>query len=136
MKTTTEKAIVAYRILNNAKLGKMKDEDKFLIVRAMKQLKPIATAYEDFMKDASDRLKLDGIEAIQEKVQRSEQLTTDEQSVWIKYNTNVAKCVSEELAKDVELSFEQLDEEAMKGLLASNDFNVSEIMYLDEVIGK
>lgn len=135
-KTTTEKAVVAYRILNNAKLGKMKDEDKFLVVRAMKQLRPVATDYDDFIKDAAERLKPEGIEAIQEKVQSNATLSEEERKVWEKYNQDVTKCVQDELAKEKEFTFEALGDEGLKGLLASNDFAVAEIMALDEVIGE
>lgn len=135
MKTTTEKAVLAYRILNNAKLGKMKDGDKFNVVKIMKELKPVATGYDDFIKDAAEKLKPDGIEAIQEKVQCEEKLSSDERKLWDKYNSDVASCVSEELKKEVEFTFQTMSEEGFKGLLASNDFAVGEIMALDDVIG-
>lgn len=136
MKTTTEKAVVAYRILNNAKLGKMKDGDKFNIVKMMKELKPVATAYDEFIKDAAEKLKPEGIEEIQSKVQQQENLNAEEQSIWAKYNSDVAKCVADELAKENEFTFVPLSEEGFKGLLASNDFSVAEILALDEVIGE
>lgn len=136
MKTTTEKAVVAYRILSNAKIGKMKDGDKFNSVKIMKELKPVATAYDDFIKDAAEKLKPEGIEEIQRKVQGNEKLTAEEQKLWDKYNADVAKCVQDELAKEVEFSFQPMSEEGFKGLLASNDLNLAEIMALDEVISQ
>lgn len=136
MKTTTEKAVVTFRILNNAKLGKMKDGDKFLIVRMMKQLRPIATSYDDFLKDAGERLRTEGVEEVQAKVQSGEKLTQEEQNLWNRYNSNVAKCVQEELQRENEFDFQPLSEEGFKGLIASNDFSVAEIMVLDEVISE
>lgn len=149
MKTTTEKAVIAYRILNNAKLGKMKDGDKFNVVKIMKELKPVATSYDDFVKDATEKLKPEGIEGIQEKLapifslppefQRKEikrLLSLDEIEVWDKYNTDVAKCVQDEVAKEHEFTFVPLSEEGFQGLLASNDFSLAEILALDEVIGQ
>lgn len=136
MKTTTEKAVVAYRVLNNAKIGKMKDGDKFNIVRIMKELKPVAIGYDDFIKDAAEKLKPEGIEEIQGKVQGRDALNPEEQKVWDKYNADVAKCVQDELKKEHEFTFVPLSEEGFKGLLSSNDFTLSEIMALNEVIGE
>lgn len=146
MKTTTEKAVIAFRILYGdrhlggtnvgARLGKMKDGDKFNIVKIMRELKPVATSYDDLMKDASEKLKPDGIEEIQRKVQSNEAMTADEQKSWEEYNQKVAKCLEDELKKEVEFSFQPLSEEGMKGLMASNDLNVAEIMALYDVIGE
>lgn len=136
MKTTTEKAVVAYRVLNNAKIGKMKDGDKFNVVKIMKELKPVATGYDDFLKDAAERLKPEGTEELQSKVQGGEQLDAEEQKVWDKYNADIAKCVQEELAKEIEFTFVPLSEEGFKGLLSSNDFSMAEIMALYDVIGE
>lgn len=136
MKKTTEKIVIAYRILNNAKLGKMKDEDKFKVVRIMKAIKPVATSYDDYIKDAAERLSPEGIEAIQMKVQKNEPLSVEENKVWTKYNEDVAKCVQDELAKEIELGCEPLGEEAMTGLISSNDFALAEIIALDDVIGE
>lgn len=135
MKTTTEKAVIAYRILNNAKLGKMKDGDKFNVIKIMRELKPVATSYDDCIKDTADKLKPEGIEKIQGKMQGKEKLDAEEQKVWDKYNSDVAKCVQDELTKEVEFSFMPLSEEGFKGLLESNDLPVGEIMALYDVIG-
>lgn len=134
-KVTTEKAVITFRILNNAKFGKMKDGDKFNAVKIMKELKPVATSYDDFLKDAAEKLKPEGSEEIQGKIQSGEKLSSDEQKEWDKYNQNVAKCVQDELAKELELDFVALSEEGFKGLLASNDFTMGEVLALDEVIG-
>lgn len=136
MKTTTEKAVVAYRILNNAKIGKMKEGDQYNIIKVMKELKPVATSYDDFIKDASEKLKPEGIEKIQAKLQTKEMLTPDEQKAWDEYNQKVAKCVEDELKKEVEFTFQPLSEEGFKGLLSSNDLTLAEIMALNDVIGE
>lgn len=135
-KTTTEKAVVAFRILNNAKLGKMKDGDKFNSVKIMKELKPVATGYDDFIKDAAEKLKPEGIEEIQEKVQSQSKLTADERKIWEKYDSDISKCVQEELGKELEFNFQPLSEEGFKGLIASNDFTLAEILALNEVVGE
>lgn len=136
MKTTTEKAVIAYRVLNNAKISKMNDGDKFNVVKIMKELKPVATAYDDYIKDASEKLKPEGLEEIRIKVQGNEKLDSEEQKIWDKYNSDVTKCVQDELGKEVEFSFVPLSEEGFKGLLSSNDFTLAEVMALNDVIGE
>lgn len=136
MKKNTEKAVIAYRILQNAKLGKMKDDDKFAVVKIMKELKPIAIGYDDFIKDAAEKLKPEGVEKIQAKLQGNENLDVEEQKIWAKYNQDVTKCVTGELNKEIEFTFAPLSEAGFKGLLESNDFTMSEILALDEVIGE
>lgn len=137
MKTTTiEKAVVAYRILNKAKIGKMKEGDQFNIIKVMKELQPVATKYDDFIKVAAEKLKPEGIEIIQSKVQLEKALTPDEHKVWEEYNQKVAKCVQDELTKEVEFSFVPLSEEGFKGLISSNDLTLAEIMALNDVIGE
>lgn len=146
MKTTTEKAVTAFRILygdkhlggtkEGARLNGMKDDDKFALLKIMKELKPIATSFDDFLKDSADRLKPQGIESIQAKVAQREPLNIEEQKIWSKYNSDVTKCIEDELAKKIEFTFAPLSEEGFKGLLASNDFPVFDIMVLDEVIGQ
>lgn len=146
MKATTEKAVLAFRILYGdshlggknpgARISKMKDGDKFNIVRIMKELKPVAADYDDYIKDAAERLKPEGVEAVQAKIQQKAPLSPDEQTVWAKYNSDVEKCLQEELAKEIEFSFAPLSEEGFKGLLDSNDFTMAEIMALYDVIGQ
>lgn len=136
MKTTTEKAVIAYRILNNAKIGKMKDGDKYNTVKIMKELKPVAVAYDDFIKMSAEKFKPEGIEQIQGKVQSDEGLSVEEREVWDKYNSDISKCVQDELAKEIEFTFVPLSEEGFKGLLESNDFTLAEAMALEEVVGE
>lgn len=135
-KTTTEKAVIAYRILNAAKLGKMKDGDKFNLIKVMMKLKPVSVDYDNYIKDVAERLKPEGIEEIQAKLQRKEALEVEEHKIWDKYNSDVTKCVASELQKEVEFDFTPLSEEGFKGLLASNDFAVGDVMALYEVIGE
>ena len=47
-----------FAALNGAKLAKMEDKEKFTLLQAMKELKPIKNDYDDFVKDA--RAKLHG----------------------------------------------------------------------------
>lgn len=134
MKSKKEAIIIAYRLLNNSKLGKMQDEEKFLVIRAIKQLKPVATDYDDFIKDAAQRLRPEGYDKIEAK--QGKELSEDEQKAVAKYNEDVTKCVREELDKEVELTFTPLSEEAFGRFIASNDLAVSEILAVMDVVAE
>ena len=41
-----------YAVLNEAKLTKMEDADKFKVIKALRVIKPIAKGYEDFIEEA------------------------------------------------------------------------------------
>ena len=146
MKASTEKAVLAFNILYGdvhrggrnpgAKIGKMKDGDAFNMLKVIKELKPVATGYFDFMKDSAEKLKPEGIEIIQSKVAGEKALSPEEQKVWDEYNRKVAKCVEDELKREVEFSFQPLSREGFKGLVESNDFTLAEIVALDEILGE
>ena len=53
----TKQVIEAYALINKSKLTKMEDADKFTVIKAIRALKPIYTAYEEYIKDAQEKLK-------------------------------------------------------------------------------
>lgn len=140
----TKQVVEAYNALNSAKLTKMEDKDKFLVIKAIRQLKPISTAYEEFVKDAQEKLKdeqfNDNVEKAKKWQEEGEKttLTMDERmamnAYFTAYNKRVDECVKEEKEKDVELSYERLTDDAFLKLLSSNDFDVNTIMLLNEVL--
>lgn len=138
MKITTEKAVLVYRILNSARLvgEKMSDEAKFAIIRIVKALKPIFVSYDDFLKDVSRRLRPDNFDGIESKLREGKPLNPEEQRIFMGYNSDVERCLREEFDKELELEIKPLDEDMMKGFIASNDFAVSDIMTLYDMIGE
>ena len=134
--TKADNVISAYRILNNAKLGKMEDAEKFALIKAVRQLKKVGADFDDFLKDAQEKLKPESIEVIAVKVQGNEVLTPEESAALNKYNQDVSVCVKDELDKDVELTFAPLSEDALGRLVASNDFSVNEILIISDVLGE
>lgn len=134
MNVKKEAVVVAYRILDNAKISKMNDEEKFLVIRAMRQLKPVAEDYDGFVKDAAQRLRPEGYDAIEAK--QGMDLTPEEEAVAAKYNDDITRCVREELDKEVELTFTPLPDEAMGRFISSNDLSVRELMLVMDVIGE
>lgn len=135
VKKTTEQIVAAFRLINTAKISKMEDTEKFALIKAVKHLKKVGTDFDDFLKDAQERLKPEDFDKIAAKYQSKDELTADETAALNKYNKDVNECVQGELDKEVELDFEPLSEEALGRFIASNDFTVAEIMTISDVIG-
>lgn len=135
-KATVEKTVIAFQILNQSKFGNMKDEEKFKAIKATRALKAIANDYYDFLRDTSERLKPEGIEEIQAKMQGEKLLTEEENAKLLKFNQDINACLFKELRREVELEFEPLEEESIDILVASADFKIGEVMVLYEILGK
>lgn len=136
VKKTTDSIVTAFRAVNNAKIGKMEDSEKFAFIKAVRQLKKVASEFDENLKDAQERLKPEGFNAMASKVQSNESLTAEESAALAKYNCDIDACLKEELEKEVELTFEPLSEDAIGRFIASNDFAVKEIMVITDVIGE
>lgn len=134
----TIEIVKAYRIINEAKLTKMEDADKYKVIKAIRAMKPIATSFDDFTKEAQERLKDDDFSAMQKKAEQwqkeGEQTTlTMEERIAINrfftdYNKRVEECVKEEAEKEVSPEYGRLSEEAFSKLIGSNDWAVKEIL--------
>lgn len=143
--------VEAYNVINSAKLTKMQDAEKFTLIKAMKALKPVKTQYEDFVKDAQEKLK---DEAHEDWVKRAQEwrekhgeskpgdLTAEDvkevtaiNEYFNAYNKKVDECVKEEADKDVRPEYARLSEEAFGKLLASNeDWNVEKAVMLSDLV--
>lgn len=140
----TKQVVEVYNVLGSAKLTKMDDKDKFAVIKAMRQMKPVATGYEDFVKDAQEKLKDERFEEMRVKAQKWQEeggkttLTMDERielnAYFGVYNNRVDECVKEEQEKEAELGYERLSEEAFGKLISSNDFDVSTILMLEDAL--
>ncbi len=148
VKTTVkaDTAIAAYGLLttpktqerDGMKLSGLDTKDIFTVLRAVNTLKPVAVAFEDFRKDAQERLKPEGWD---EKVQQFAKASDDEKAeinrAAIEYNDRVNECVATELEKEKEIDFyERLGEEAFGKLVKDNGhlLDVRSIMLLQEVL--
>lgn len=135
MKKTTDQIVTAYRLIAAAKLGKMEDAEKFALIKAVRQLKKVAADFDDFLKDAQERLKPEGFDAIAGKMQADKELTPEETAKHIKYQKDISECLKDEVARENELDFEPFSEESLGRLIASNDFSIHEILTISEVLG-
>ena len=141
----------AFSALNGAKLAKMEDKEKFTLIKAMKALKPIKNEYEDFVKDAREKLKGDNHEDMLKRVEEwrtkhNDTKPSDFTAAELKelneinayfndYNKKVEECVKEEADKEVSSEYVRLSEDAFGRLLTSNDdWDVEKMMLAAEVL--
>ena len=141
-----------YVVLNEAKLTKMDDADKFKVIKILRVIKPVAKGYEDFVEDVKNKLKADDHDKMTEKAQawnkdnqgkKVNELTQEQidelntiNTYFAEYNKLVEDCLKEEAEKEVELTFDKLNEEAFGKLVASNDWTCGQIMALSDVIAE
>ena len=143
--------VTAYAALSGAKLSKLEDKEKFALIRAMKALKPIHNDYEDFVKDARQRLKPDDFDA---RLHEAEQWDATHKDMAISdltpkekerlkgikgyfddFNRRVEECVKDEAQKDVSPDYARLAEGAFGRLLESNpDWTMDRIVLLSDVL--
>lgn len=128
----------AYRTLAAAKLTRLDDEEKFLIVKFIISLKPIVKEYEDFIQQTKKRLKADNHEEMLDKANRwnatnkgrnINDLTDEEKKelfeinrYFAEYSNKVEKWILEEGDKDVNFATFKLSNDTATKLIASNDW--------------
>lgn len=124
---TTSKIIAAVRVLSDkdTKLGKMKDADRFAVVRTLRSAKPIAEAYNKYLEDARERLKPEDFGKMQEKVQKYDALPDEEKFALDKafsdYTDAVNRCVADELAVEREVEVVPLSNDGFSKFMSSNE---------------
>jgi len=147
---TNEALLAAYNILNGASYKQMDDADKIKLWRIARAMKPSATQFEADSKDAAEKLKPEGVEAMLEKAREYEMkkksgetdklpLSDEEyqnwmQTVWVPYSNLVNKAVADIAKKEVEIEFEPLSEDAFTKLMASNDWQIGQVTTIGELI--
>lgn len=133
-----ETIALAHRMLGGASLAKMEDAEKFTVIKAMRALKPVATALSEAVETAREKLAPEDYARIKQNAQRFQTLTPQEQAevnaVERELDEKVTECVKEEAGKEHELEYEPLSEAAFGRFMSSNDFRVSAIMTLSDVL--
>lgn len=140
----TRDVVAAYRIINEAKITKLDDKDQFLVIGAMKEMKPTATAWDDFVKDAQEKLKGDRHDEIIETArkwqdEKDNSGLSDEEKLEVSeylnnYDSKVNECVRKEGDKNLEFTFEKMSKDSFGKFIKSNDWTVGQIMLIEEVL--
>lgn len=133
--------VEAYKLLGNAKVSNLEDEDKSKILKARKSMRPIADEFEAFLKDAQEMFKPEGWEETQKKLaqwqQEGEKTTLSEEEriainkALIGYQSAIDKAVKTELDKEVEIEIEKLSEGSDIKLMSANDWTPNQLDLID-----
>jgi hypothetical protein len=140
----TNSIVTVFNLLNSAKINKVSDSGKIKVVKAVRQMKPIATNFDELLNDARERLKGEEHDEMAEKAGRwqmeGDQVElTDEEKIAINnyfmaYSNRIDECIKEEAEKEHILSFTRLTDEEFEGLISSNDWDIKTIMEIEEVM--
>jgi hypothetical protein len=134
-----------YNLLRSAKLTKMADADKFIVIRNAHNLKKVAEEFDALVQEAVEKLKADGYDErykaaaeYERKRGSGAQIESEEQAAYTafvaeynKLDADVKACVKNEADKEVD-GIELLSEEAFENFVASNDFAIGDIIALQE----
>lgn len=150
-KVKTEMLLAVFNVLNTAKYAKLDDADKIKVWKIARQMKPIATKFEEETKDAAEKMKPgDDFDDRLQKAQEFERLRNTngdmskspmgaaEYQAFItefkKYQKLVNDAVKEFADKEVEIDFEPVSEDVFGKLMASNDWTVDQATTLGDFI--
>jgi hypothetical protein len=151
---TTEKVLAAFNVLSSAKYGKMDDADKIKVWKITRKLKPVAEKFDDDSKDAAEKMKPS--EDFNERLVKAQEyertikqpdfdasklpMGAAEYSKFVdefkSYQKLVNDTISDFAKKEVEVEIEILSEDAFGKLMASNDWNMAQVVALDEFVGE
>lgn len=127
--------ITAYKTLGEAKVTKLETNEVLKIVKARKAMRPHAEDYDAFLKDCQEKFKPSNFDEIQERAQKWDSLTDDEKKdlniVLMEYNNKINDAVIEELEKEVEVTVEKLNEDALTNLLQENGWKTKDLDNLE-----
>lgn len=140
----TNSIVTVFNLLNSAKINEVITSGKIKIIKAAREMKPIANGFDELLNDAREKLKGENHDEMAEKASRWQQLgdevdLTDEEKIaintyFMEYGNRIDECVREESEKEHTLSFTKLTEEEFEGLISSNDWDVKTIMDIEEIM--
>lgn len=148
----TEDALKAYNVLATAKYSKLEDADKIKVWKTVRGLKPVAEKFEEDSKDAAEKMKpTEDFDERMEKAQKYEMIMKQpdldasklpmgaaEYAAFVeefkKYNKLVNDAVREFAEKEADVDIDPISEDAFGKLMASNDWNMAQVVALDEFV--
>lgn len=140
----TNSIVTVFNLLNSAKINEVATSGKIKVIKAVREMKPIATSFDELLNDAREKLKGDNHDEMAEKASRWQQQgdevdLTDEEKIaintyFMEYGNRIDECVKEEAEREHILSFTRLTEEEFEGLISSNDWDVKTIMDIEEIM--
>ena len=152
--TKTESLYGAYVVLSQAKYGKLSDEEKIKVWKIARAMKPMAAKFEEDSKDASEKLKPEDYPNFDEDLQKANeyrekmrQKDLDATTLpmgpaeykqfmdrFSKYQKTVSDALKEYAEKEVTIKFEPITEETFGKLMASNEWQMNQVVAIGEII--
>lgn len=152
IKLTTEKVLEAFGIISTAKYGKMDDADKIKVWKIARKMKPVADKFADDRDDAAKKLlPTEDFEERRVKAQQYQAMLGDKNADMTQapmtptefwkfvdesngYNKLLEEALKDFGKNEVELEFEPISEDAFGKLMASNDWNMAQVVALDGIV--
>lgn len=136
--------VFIYKTLGEAKVTKLEESEVIKIVKLRKEMRNHAESYEQFLKDVQDKFKPENWDDVQTKVQQWQQegenttLTETERielnKTLIDYQRKIESAVSEELNKEVDITFDKLKEESLTKLMLENNWELKKLDDMNSLV--
>lgn len=127
--------VIAYKMLDDAKIKTMDDKDAIKIIKNRKAMRPYVESYDALLKDAQEKFKPDNIEVMQEKVSKWKELSAEERKIvnesFKAYQEKVDAVCNPELDKEVDITLDKLSEDGVLKLAKENEWPMNKLDTLD-----
>ena len=130
-----EKLVIAYKMLDDAKIKTMDDKDAIKIIKNRKAMRPYVESYDALLKDAQEKFKPDNFEELQEKAGKWKELSDEERKTvnesFKAYQERVDAACKPELDKEVDITLDKLSEDGVLKLAKENEWPMSKLDILE-----
>lgn len=123
--------VMAYKLLDDAKIKTMEDKDAIIIIKNRKVMRPYVESYDALLEDANEKFKPEDFEYLKEKVGKWDNLT-DEEKMYVNrvldvYKGKVEAVCKQELDKDIDIKLDKLSEEGALKIVKENDWQMNKL---------
>lgn len=142
-KMTVENAVTVLNVLKKVNISRLDKDVQFAVLRASRVLRPFVTGYEDFFKDAQQRLMPEDFDSVIAKRDKFDELPDDEKirinkSIY-DYDRKLNECLSPELNREIEVEYRDVkpfDDDALSAIAScSENLSVSALLLLQDYVG-
>lgn len=123
--------VSAYKLLGEAKVLNLSEEDILSIVIARKAMRKYVLDYEEYLHDVQEKVKPENFDALVMSAQNWDNLPKEEQvdvTAQLKeFEKKVNILVKDELDKEIKLKLKPLSEECVAKLIKMNSWTINKI---------
>lgn len=137
MEIKIKNIVEAYKLLGEAKVTELEEQEVLKIIKARKVMRPIVEEIESFLKDCQEKFKPENWDGLQSKIhqwqQEGDKTTLSEEErieinkTIIEYQIKINNAIKEEESRIVEINIEKLSEDSIIKLLKHNDWQISKL---------